>query len=284
MTNKNLSPARKRGVARQVSRWTLYALLLLIALYATWYYEPDPGEDAPRILVSVDRTLWNRVGLNQWTYIRALRKAGMRPVLVDFTSTPDEDEAVDWLESIDGLLLSGGGDVAAQRYGGDETISRDVNPARDAFELQLLATAEQRDMPVLALCRGAQLLNVHRGGTLGDLRDDSPRFKRHKRAWGGHPVSIEEGSRLAEIFSATELASVVTWHGQFVAQPGTGVQITAYAADGTPEAIEVATDDPFGMIGVQWHAEVLPWDGNQQRLFSAFSTAAENYRSERSRQ
>ena len=182
------------------------------------------------------------------------------------------------------LLLSGGGDVSANYYGGDESVSRDVNPARDAFELELLAMAEARNLPVLGLCRGAQLLNVHRGGTLGDFRQDSARYRRHKRVWGGHPVTVENGSRLADILSTTALPSVVTWHGQYVERPGTGVRITAYAPDGTPEAIEVATGDPFGMIGVQWHAEVLPWDRRQDRLFAAFHDAAARSRSERSRQ
>lgn len=259
-------------------------MLLAIVAYAAWFYEPDPGDDAPRVLVSVDRTLWNRVGLNRWTYVRALRKAGMRPILIEFGSLPKDSDAIDWLDDIDGLLLSGGGDVAAVHYGGDETISRDVNPQRDEFELQLLALADRRDMPVLGLCRGAQLLNVHRGGTLGDFREDSARYRRHKKIWGGHPVTLGKDTRLARIFSDTELPSVVTYHGQYVDQPGDEVRVTAYAPDGTPEAIEVATNDPFGMIGVQWHAEVLPWDGRQERLFTAFHDAADRYRGERSRQ
>lgn len=284
MTDTAIKPVRKAGVKRRALRRALVAMLVLVALYAAWFYEPDPGEGAPRILVSVDRTVWNRVGLNRWTYVRALRKAGMRPVLIDFSSLPLDPDAIDWLDDIDGLLLSGGGDVAAEHYGGDESISRDVNPARDDFELQLLASADRREMPVLGLCRGAQLLNVHRGGTLGDFREDSARYRRHKRAWGGHPVTLDEDTRLAGIFADTELASVVTWHGQYVDQPGKDVRVTAYAPDGTPEAIEVATNDPFGMIGVQWHAEVLPWDGSQERLFDAFHDATERYRIERSRQ
>lgn len=284
MTNKQVRPARNVGTTRRALRWMMYSILLSVVLYAAWIYETDPGDDAPRVLVSVDRTLWNRIGLNRWTYVRALRKAGMRPILVDFSRLPEDAEAIDWFDDIDGLLLSGGGDVAAMHYGGDESISRDVNPARDAFELQLLAAAELRDMPVLGLCRGAQLLNVHRGGTLGDFREDGARYRRHKRIWGGHPVMVESDTRLAEILSGTALPSVVTWHGQFVDRPGDGVRVTAYAPDGTPEAIEVTTNDRFGMIGVQWHAEVLPWDRRQERLFAAFHDAAARYRIERSRQ
>jgi len=259
-------------------------LLLAVVGYAAWLYEPDPGDGAPRVLVSVDRTLWNRVGLNRLTYVRALRKAGMRPVLMTFGNLPEGTDVSDWMEGIDGLLLSGGGDVGAIHYGGDENISRDVNPARDDFELDLLAAADRAGMPVLGICRGAQLLNVHRGGTLGDFREDSARYRRHRRYWGGHPVSVKDDTRLAEIFAETDIASVVTFHGQYVDDPGDDVTIIAHAPDGTPEAIEVATDDPFGMIGVQWHAEVLPWDNRQERLFAAFRQAADRYRDERSRQ
>lgn len=278
MNKETRKPTTRMPRTRKTLRWTSYALLVSITAFAIWFYEPNPGEEAPRVLVSVDRTLWNRFGLNRWTYIRALRKAGMRPVLIDFEQMSVHPDAVDWLEGIDGLLLSGGGDVGAVHYGGDPKISRDVNPARDDFELELLAAADRRDIPVLGLCRGAQLLNVHLGGTLGDFRLDSERYKRHKRLWGGHPVTIDKQSRLAQIYGATELVSVVTWHGQYVAEPATSVRVTAYAADGTPEAIEKEGTDPFGMIGVQWHAEVVPWDEHQQKLFSALYAAAERYR------
>jgi putative glutamine amidotransferase len=284
MNDTRTNRARRTGAARRVLRRTVLSLFLAIVLYAAWFYEPDPGDDAPRVLVSVDRTLWNRVGLNRWTYIRALRKAGMRPVLMNFNALPEDTDASDWMNGIDGLLLSGGGDVSAIYYGGDDSISRDVNPARDDFELALLAAADEEGMPVLGICRGAQLLNVHRGGTLGDFREDSARYRRHKRYWGGHPVSVDENTRLAEIFGSTDLPGVVTFHGQYVDQPGRDVRVIAYAPDGTPEAIEVATADPFGMIGVQWHAEVLPWDNRQERLFAAFRKAADRYQERRSRQ
>lgn len=281
------SPQRSAARIRRVRRALGLSVALIVfamLVFVAWFHEPDPGDDAPRILVSVDRTLWNRVGMNRLTYVRALRKAGLRPILMDFSALDDGLDADRWLDNIDGLLISGGGDVAAIHYGGDESITRDVNPARDAFELQLLEAADERGMPMLGLCRGAQLLNVHRGGTLGDFREDSARYRRHKRLWGGHPVEIEADTRLAGIYDAAELPSVVTWHGQYVEQPGEGVVVTAYAPDGTPEAIEVATGDPFGMIGVQWHAEVLPWDRPQEHLFTAFHAAAERYRSRRSRQ
>ena len=247
-------------------------VLSMLALFAI-YYVPDPGQAAPRVLVAVDRTLWNSAGLNRLTYVRKLRLAGLSPVLVEF---PEGGEAPpDLFDGIDGLVLTGGGDVAAPEYGGDAAVTLGVKPARDAFELALLEMAEARPLPILGLCRGAQLMNVHRGGTLGDFRDE-PRFGIHRNALEGHPVTIEAGSKLAAIYGAGRLDEVTTWHGQHVATPGRGVVITAYSPDGIPEAIE-AVDAPF-MLGVQWHAEMPPWDEQQERLFIAFADAVRDSR------
>ena len=243
------------------------AVLAVLALFAV-YYVPDPGAGAPRVLVSVDRTLWNSAGLNRLTYVRKLRLAGLSPVLAEFPE--NGAPSADVLSGIDGLVLTGGGDVAAAEYGGDAAVTLDVKPARDAFELALLEMAEARSLPILGLCRGAQLMNVHRGGTLGDFRDE-PRFDIHRNALEGHPVTIEPGSRLAAIYGTGRLDEVTTWHGQHVAVPGRGVVITAYSLDGIPEAIEVE-DEPF-MLGVQWHAEMPPWDEQQEKLFIAFADA-----------
>lgn len=243
------------------------AVLAVLVLFAV-YYVPDPGAGAPRVLVSVDRTLWNSAGLNRLTYVRKLRLAGLSPVLAEF---PDDGKpSPDVLSGIDGLVLTGGGDVAAAEYGGDAAVTLDVNPARDAFELALLEMAEARSLPILGLCRGAQLMNVHRGGTLGDFRDE-PRFERHRNAFDGHPVIFEPGSRLIAIYGTGRLDEVTTWHGQHVAVPGRGVVITAYSPDGIPEAIEV--DEARFIVGVQWHAEMPPWDEQQEKLFNAFAAA-----------
>lgn len=265
----------KRRIALFVISGVFLAVLGLV-------YLPVPPADAPAVLVSVDRTLWNRSGLNRLTHVRALRDAGLRPMLVDFGAVTDPLAAADeLLEGIDGLIIAGGGDVEPSLYRSDFDAAVDVNPRRDRFELALLEEAERRGMPVLGLCRGAQLINVHRGGTLGDFRADSPRYERHHRMLSGHPVEVESDSRLAEIFGGTQLDNVVTYHGQFVDEPGEGVRITAYALDGTPEAIELATESGFGVIGVQWHAEVLPWDTHQGRLFRALANAATEYRNDR---
>ena len=252
-----------------------------IALFALVYY-PVPPADAPVVLVSVDRTPWNRLGFNRLTHVRALRDAGMRPVLVDFDVEGDPSTAAaDRLQGVDALIIAGGGDVSPGRYGSAFDAALDVNPRRDAFELALLAAAEQRGLPVLGLCRGAQLINVYRGGTLGDFRSDSERYDRHLRILSGHAVELEPGSRLAGIFGQARLEEVVTYHGQFVETAGRGVQVVAHAPDGTPEAIEIETGAAFGIIGVQWHAEVVPWDAAQGRLFRALAAAARAQRATR---
>jgi putative glutamine amidotransferase len=248
------------------------AILTVLALFAV-YYVPDPDEGAPRVLVSVDHTLWNSAGLNRLTYVRKLRLAGLRPVLVEFPEDGGLPPGV--FDDIEGLVLTGGGDVAATEYGGNTAVTLNVKPARDAFELALLEMAEARSLPILGLCRGAQLMNVHRGGTLGDFRDE-PRFGVHRNMLEGHAVIIEAGSRLAEIYGTERLEEVTTWHGQHVATPGRGVVISARSPDGIAEAIEVEAA-PF-MLGVQWHAEMPPWDEQQERLFVAFANAVRDGR------
>jgi putative glutamine amidotransferase len=262
----------KRRVIRLLAAALATVLLSIAALFAA-FYVPDPGNDAPRVLVSVDRTVWNGLGINRLTYIRKLRLAGLRPVLSRYPGAMGP--AQDRLAGFDGLVLSGGGDVAAAAYGGDPDSTRNVSLERDAFELALLHIAEEQGLPILGLCRGAQLLNVYRGGTLGDFRDE-PRFGIHRNALHGHSVRLESGSRLAAIFDTESLESVTSWHGQHVEQPGDGLRITAYSADGIAEAIEDETA-PF-IVGVQWHAETPPWDEQQERLFEAFADAVKRRR------
>lgn len=245
-------------------------LVTTVLVFAVVYYEPDPGPGAPRVLVSVDRTLWNYLGLNRFTYVRQLRRSGLSPLLLRFTEDGTLPGDVPW-ESVAGLVLTGGGDVAAARYGGDPAVTRDVKPARDAFELQLLETAWDRSLPVLGLCRGAQLMNVWLGGTLGDFRHDPGRYTFHRSVTHRHDVRLDADSALARIYDATIVRGVTTWHGQHVERPGRGVDIVGYSPDGIPEAVEVSAH-PFA-VGVQWHAEVPPWDERQNALFDAYAAA-----------
>ncbi|MDX1482147.1 MAG: gamma-glutamyl-gamma-aminobutyrate hydrolase family protein [Woeseiaceae bacterium] len=271
----------KRGVGSRLRRVALAvagAATLAVAAGAIVVYEPNPPESAPSVLVSVDRSLWNRLGLNRFTYVATLRRAGLRTVLRAY---PDDVEAAGSASlpvGIAGLVLTGGGDVAAERYGGDPETSLDVEPARDAFELALLAQAQREELPVLGLCRGAQLLNVYRGGTLGQFRDDTDRYARHRNAFVGHAVEFEPDSFVAEIYDRSTIPEITTWHGQYVAIPGDGLRIVGRAPDGTPEAIETTDPRDRFVVGVQWHAEVPPWDDLQSRLFEAYARAVTDAR------
>lgn len=257
-----------KGTVVRATGVTLLATAIAVLACFVLFYVPNPGDGAPRVLVSVDRTLWNKFGLNRLTYVRKLRLAGLQTVLVEYSEDGDLPATV--LDDIDGVVLTGGGDVAATRYGGDGAVTFDVKPARDAFEFALIEAAEKLSLPVLGLCRGAQLMNVHLGGTLGDFRDE-PRFGTHRNALRGHAVILEPDSQLADIYETGRLEEVITWHGQYVDVPGRGVVISAFSPDGIAEAIE--TEGAWFALGVQWHAEMPPWDEQQQRLFVALADA-----------
>lgn len=163
------------------------------------------------------------------------------------------------------MLLTGGGDVVPAYYGQQPHPELDdTDPERDAFELGLLTMADAADIPTLAICRGLQLLNVHRGGT---LIQHLPQSARHRSA---HPVRIEPESKLAAILGANE-AQVNSRHHQAIDQVGTGLTVTARDADdGVIEAVE----DPAHrfLIAVQWHPEDLaPKDEVHRRVFEAFA-------------
>lgn len=271
---KTSPPRQPRRRLRLLFAVSLVLVLGTLGLLGYWY-EPDPGDGAPSVLVAVDRTMWNTLGLNQFTYVRALRQQGLRPVLVKYPQEGDSQTSPSlaslWSDSHLGLVLTGGGDVAAEAYGGDPDVSLAVSEARDTFELALLESANGRNLPILGLCRGAQLMNVWAGGTLGDHRDQSERFAEHRKILSGHPIILAASSRLHRIYQGSRIEEVTTWHGQFVEVPGEEVRITAYAEDGTPEAIEM--DGEVFRIGVQWHAEMPPWDDTNDPLFAAYAEA-----------
>ncbi len=269
--------SRRRGVV------TL-GLALLLFFGALWMRSPNrpPAAGAPTILLSLDRTWWHRLGFSRLTYGRALERAGARVRRLDYDALPAGDESAAaarrLLEGVDGLVLSGGGDVDPRLYGAAPEIGLDVKPARDRFELALLAAARERRMPVLAICRGAQLVNVSRGGTLRTLRTDRELRRGHRRL-RGHPVEVEPDSELARLLGTERLPRVVSYHGQAVDRPGEGLRIVGRAGDGVVEAIELAPDTAqWWLIGVQWHPELSPRARLQRRLFTALVEAADAYR------
>lgn len=211
------------------------------------------------------------------TYSSAITAAGGLPVLIPQAVGPDDLSAL--LDELDGLLFPGGGDISPARYGGtthDKVYG--VDERRDEVELFLATEAVKRDKPLLAICRGHQILNVAMGGTLWeDVLDMMPDAERHAYFIGyernriSHDVHVCDNSRLADIFQAHS-QPVNSLHHQGIKRLGSSLTPTAYAPDGLIEGIEIQ-DHRFA-IGVQWHPEELHGqEPGATALFRAFVDA-----------
>jgi putative glutamine amidotransferase len=208
-------------------------------------------------------------------YVDAVERAGGRPVLIP----PSEDGVDETLEALDGIVFSGGADVDPALYGAEAHSETDAPQARrDAAEMALLSAALERDLPTLAVCRGVQLLNVARGGDLVQHLPEQVGHERHREIPGTfseHSVDVQEGSRLETVVGSGP--HVTSHHHQSLGKVGEGLVETAWAEDGTLEAVE----DPSRRfaLGVQWHPE----SGNDDGLFEALVEEARTYRAERRR-
>ncbi|HEY1369400.1 MAG TPA: gamma-glutamyl-gamma-aminobutyrate hydrolase family protein [Gaiellaceae bacterium] len=207
------------------------------------------------------------------SYVSAVERAGGRALLV-----PPAEEAVDdTLDALDGLILSGGSDLDPALYGAEahpETIG--VVPERDRAELALLQAALSREMPVLAICRGSQVLNVAMGGNIIQHLPDVVGDEKHKHTPGvfaDHDVDVRPDTRLAAILG--DRAPVKSHHHQGFDRLGDGLRESARADDGTIEAVE----DPERQftLGVLWHPE----EGEDAALFEALVDEARDYRAAR---
>ena len=233
----------------------------------------------PRIGV----TAWHHHdGQEQWEFIRdnytrAITAAGGLPLILPIAAEPDL--VADLVGTLDGLLLTGGEDVHPSFYG--EAVQEKCGPideSRDRFEIGLTKAALARELPVLAICRGMQVLNVACGGTLYQDLGYRPETEPHhtgvkeNRARRIHPVRILPGTRLREILGLEE-APVTSTHHQVIREMAPGFRPAAVAPDGVLEGME-KTEDPFA-LAVQWHPERLALaDPNQLRLFRALVEAA----------
>jgi putative glutamine amidotransferase len=206
-------------------------------------------------------------------YVRAVERAGGRPLLVP----PSEEGLDETLDAVDGLIFSGGSDLDPDLYGqGPHEETFGVRADRDRAELALLSGALERDLPVLAICRGSQVLNVARGGDLLQHLPDVVGDEKHKHTPGtfaDHDVTLEQGTRLESLLGGR--AAVKSHHHQGFARIGDGLRVAAHAEDGTVEALE-APDQRFA-IGVLWHPEA----GEDVKLFEALVEAAARRREER---
>ncbi len=206
-------------------------------------------------------------------YTDAIERAGGRPLIVP----PSEEGVEETLAVLDGLLLSGGEDVDPAAYGAEpHSETKNTRPHRDRAELALLRAALERDLPVLAVCRGSQVLNVARGGDLVQHLPEVVGHERHRHTPGvfaDHDVELAADSTLGSTLG--ERAPVKSHHHQGFGRIGEGLREVAWADDGTVEALE----DPARRfaLGVLWHPE----EGEDFALFARLVEEARRYRSER---
>ncbi len=205
-----------------------------------------------------------------YMYVQAIERAGGTPLLVP----PVEEGIEEILDTLDGLLVSGGADLDPKMYGAEahpETTG--LRPDRDRAELALLQGALARDLPVLAVCRGSQVLNVARGGDLVQHLPEVVGSEIHKEVSGvfsEHSVRVDPSSHVPDV------GIVKSHHHQGFGKLGDGLREVAWAEDGTVEAVE----DPERRfaVGVLWHPEA----GEDARLFDALVAEAARYRAEKS--
>ncbi len=205
-------------------------------------------------------------------YMRAVTAAGGLPVV----SSPQPLEAVpDLISQLDGLLIPGGPDIDPATYGDvpHETLGP-LFPEIDRFEVAMVLEAERVGLPVLAICRGMQIVNVAHGGTLfQDLPSEVGTEVTHRRGSlsdppAMHAVRVEPDSRLARVLGATEVLTNA-FHHQAPREIGDGLRAVAWTEDGVVEGLESEA-----VLGVQWHAEAMQDRPEQQALFADFVEAA----------
>jgi putative glutamine amidotransferase len=247
---------------------------------------PEPSADAGRPVIGLTAapatTRYADTDVPSYSivdaYVESVWSVGGLPVTLTPAASPAS--AAGYAAMLDGLILTGGGDVDPARYGHPrEELTDRVVPARDDFEIELTRLALARGLPVFAVCRGIQVLNVACGGTLiqdlvtaGRERHSSPVMPPVY-----HDVAIRPGSLLAETTGATCLR-VNSFHHQSVRALGQGLAQAAVAPDGTIEAVE--RREPGWILGVQWHPELMAAEDTEQlALFSALVDQARAIRS-----
>ena len=212
-----------------------------------------------------------------FSYIQAVQRAGGIPVLIPPVFSREQIPTL--LERLDGVLITGGGDLDPALYQGEEHPRvYGIEPERDSMEIHLVRMALEASMPLLGICRGVQVMNVALGGTLyTDLADQMPGALKHDYFPGyprntlAHAVQVHPQSLLARVLGGTQF-EVNSLHHQGIRSVAPSLRVTAHAPDGLVEGVEV-DGHPFA-VGVQWHPEWLQEYAPQQALFSAFVQSA----------
>ena len=283
MTKKTENPGKKITLTKRIKRWLgrigiaivvligIYVLFRLI--YPVWINMRLPA-DAPRIAFSLDNSLIGKIGITDATYQRVMTAAGGRLITLrpDSAGVPISDKKIEALlenEKIDGVLLTGGGDVDPNLYGGDPNSTMLVHRLRDDFEIALIRKARQQGLPILGICRGCQIINVALGGTVRNLRKEQDVNGLHLTL-SGHAVNLNPDSKLAETLGVTHLAKVISLHGNSVGKPAPEVTIAATGPGDVVEAIEADSAGQKGwIVGIQWHPELTLDKQVQQKVFKS---------------
>ncbi len=281
--------------AKRIRRWigrigiTLAVLIgiyvLFRLIYPVWINTRLPA-DAPRIAFSLDNSLLGQIGITDTTYQRVMTAAGGRLITLrpDAAGVPVSQEDIEALlekEKIDGVLLTGGGDVDPNLYGGDPNTTMLIHRLRDDFEIALIRAARQRGLPILGICRGCQILNVALGGTVRNLRKEQEVKSLHM-ALKSHAVDLNPDSKLAEILGVTHLTKVVSLHGNSVGKPAPEVTIAATGPGNVVEAIEADSAGQKGwIVGIQWHPELTLDKQVQQKVYKSLVDRARTVRQRR---
>jgi putative glutamine amidotransferase len=225
----------------------------------------------PRPLIGITcdyndkRTAYN----SPYGYARSIERAGGLPVILPYRA--DVSLVPMYVECLAGILFSGGDDMDPSAYGEEwhpDTVK--IDPLREQFERALIAEVERRRMPVLGVCLGSQLMNIHRGGSMHQFlpdvsRDGSLEHRNLDRAWVlTHPVKLDPESVVARVIGKNEI-TVNTSHKQAIRSPGRGLRVIATSPDGVIEGIEDPTMPLF--VGVQWHPERMTDDDDHLKLF-----------------
>lgn len=208
-------------------------------------------------------------------YVLAIEKAGGCPIiLLPHQALPD---------FLDGLLLSGGGDIDPLLFGEEPLCqSGEINPLRDAYEMRICHEALEKDLPMLGICRGMQVMNIVKGGRIyQDIGVQAGTTLKHNqqapRSYGTHSIFVEEDTLLTDLWENMR-TRVNSQHHQSCSELGEGFRVSARSADGLIEAIE--QESKRFAVGVQWHPEAMKTE-EMGLLFSAFLQAAAAYKENR---
>ena len=238
----------------------------------------------PLIGITADYNDRQTAYASPYGYAASVEKAGGMPVILPYRLA--DDLLPELLGRLDGILFSGGDDLDPALFGQEpHPKSERIDLNRQAFELKLLKRVEATRLPLLGVCLGCQIINVHRGGSLhqwlGDI--DRPDYLEHRRLddWGRrHAVHIRPGTLLAERIGKSQL-QINTSHKQAINQLGTGLTVSATAPDGIVEAVEDRSLPLF--LGVQWHPERLAGeDDDELKLFKLLIEKSTQYRAGKS--